>query len=91
MQNLRPANTATVSELKVNPNKVLNQAGHEPVVILSKNRPLAYLLSPDMFEQIQEQLEDYRLLQAAHQRINDEAISVSIEELHTDIQENRRS
>lgn len=80
----------TISELKANPNRVLNQANGEPVMILTHNKPWAYIVPVDTFEQMQDQLEDYRLLQEAHQRMDDKTVSVTIDELRASIQEERQ-
>ncbi len=85
MENLLATLTATISELKANPNKVLNHTSREPVVIFSHNKPWAYMVPVDTFERMQEQLEDYRLLQEVHQRMDDETVSVTIDELRTRI------
>lgn len=41
----------------------------------------------ETFEAMQEQLEDYRLLQEAHKRMDDESVPVTIDELRAAIQE----
>jgi len=87
MKSLFARLAATISELKANPNEVLKQANGEPVVILSHNKPRAYMVPVETFEQMQEQLEDYRLLQEARKRMDDESIPVSINELRAGIQE----
>lgn len=87
MKSLFARLAATISELKANPNEVLNQANGEPIVILSHNKPRAYMVPVETFEQMQEQLEDYRLLQEARKRMDDESIPVSINELRAAIQE----
>ena len=87
MRSLFARLAATISELKANPNEILNQANGEPVVILSHNKPRAYLVPVETYEQMQEQLEDYRLLLAARERMDDESVTVSIDELRAAIQE----
>lgn len=91
MKNLLAKFTATISELKANPNKVLNHTSREPVVILSHNKPWAYMVPVDTFEQMQEQLEDYCLLQEAHQRMDDKTVSVTIDELRARIPDESRT
>lgn len=72
---------ASITELKANPNAVLEQANNQPVAILSHNSPRAYLVPVEAFEQMQQQLDDYALLIKAHERLDDESIPVSIKEL----------
>ncbi|MGM0951759.1 MAG: hypothetical protein ACQEW7_02140 [Pseudomonadota bacterium] len=45
----------------------------------------------ETFEQMQQQLEDYRLLLGARKRMDDESIPVTINELQAGIQEKKRS
>ncbi|WP_203142653.1 type II toxin-antitoxin system Phd/YefM family antitoxin [Marinobacter mangrovi] len=78
---------ATISELKANPNEVLRQSNGEPIVILSHNKPKAYMVPVETYEQMQEQLEDYRLLQEARKRLDDESVPVTIDELRAAIQQ----
>ncbi|PAV27244.1 antitoxin [Tamilnaduibacter salinus] len=87
MKSLFARFAATISELKANPNEVLRSANGEPVVILSHNKPRAYMVPVETFEAMQEQLEDYRLLQEARDRMDDESVPVSIDELRTALQE----
>ncbi|PHQ27596.1 antitoxin [Marinobacter guineae] len=89
MENLPATLKATISELKANPNKVLDQARHEPVVILSKNKPWAYLVPIETFEQMQEEIDDYRLLRVAHERQGDDAVSITLDELRAGVPNKR--
>lgn len=50
--------TASVSELKRNPGRLLEASGGEPVAILNHNRPTAYLVPAEVYEAMQEALED---------------------------------
>jgi antitoxin StbD len=73
---------ATISELKANPNSILEQSGGNPVLILSHNKPITYLVPVETFEQMQKELEEYRLLQLAQERLEDDtSIPVTISEL----------
>lgn len=89
MKSLFERRAPTISELKANPNKVLNQANGEPVVILNHDKAWAYMVPVDTFEQMRDQLEDYELLQEAHQRMDDNTVSITIDELRANIQEER--
>lgn len=90
MKSLFERRAPTISELKANPNKVLSQANGEPVVILNHDKPWAYIVPVDTFEQMRDQLEDYQLLQEAHQRMEDKTVSVTIDELRARIQNESR-
>jgi len=86
MKSLFARLAATISELKANPYEVFNQANGEPVVILSHNKPRAYMVPVETFEAMQEELEDYRLLQETHKRMDDESVPLTINELQAAIQ-----
>jgi len=83
MKSLFAMLAATTSELKANPNEVLNQANGEPVVILSHNKPRAYMVPVETFERMQGQLKDYRFLQEARKHMEDESVPVTVNELRT--------
>lgn len=74
---------ASVSELKKNPSTLLEQSGGEPVAILNHNRPTAYLIPADLYEEILERLEDAELMEIVEARKNEksQARKVSLDEL----------
>ena len=75
--------TATVSELKRNPSRLLEEAGNEPVAILNHNRPTAYLVPAERYEALLERIEDLELGRIVRERQSEKkrAISVSLDEL----------
>lgn len=72
---------ATITELKANPNALLDEAGGKPVAILSHNKPRAYLVPVDAYEKMVASLDDYELLVEACARMNDESVPVDIRKL----------
>ena len=72
-----------ISELKANPNAVLESAEGMPVAILNRNRPVAYILAADAWEAICDRLEDLELRQTAETRLKDgkKPIKVSVDDL----------
>ena len=72
---------ATISELRANPSKVIREAKEEPVLIMRHKEPRAYLVQADTFERMHEELEDYRLLIKANERLRDHSMPTSIKEL----------
>ncbi|MCC5806852.1 MAG: type II toxin-antitoxin system Phd/YefM family antitoxin [Opitutales bacterium] len=74
---------ASVSELKKNPGKLLDQSGGEPVAILNHNRPTAYLIPAALYEEMLERLEDAELMELVEARKGEraKAKSVSLDEL----------
>jgi len=75
--------SASISELKKNPSALIDQAEGEPIAILNHNRPTAYLVPAETYEQLMEKLEDYQLGLIVKERQNEKnsAIEVNIDEL----------
>lgn len=75
--------SASISELKKNPSALIDQAEGEPIAILNHNRPTAYLIPAETYEQLMEKLEDYQLGVIVRERQNEKisAIEVNIDEL----------
>jgi len=76
--------TASITELKKSPTKLLEEVGNEPIAILNHNTPSAYLVPSAYYEKIMEIVDDYYLAQEVRERLNyneDELISVEIDEL----------
>lgn len=44
--------SASISQVKENPNKVLEEAGGAPVVVLANNRPRYYMVPPELYEKM---------------------------------------
>lgn len=75
--------SASVSELKSNPKKVVDGANGSAVAILSHNSVMGYMLSPDHYQEMLEKLEDMELALIAQERLKQdfEPIRVNIDEL----------
>ncbi|MCD6396766.1 MAG: type II toxin-antitoxin system Phd/YefM family antitoxin [Spirochaetaceae bacterium] len=75
--------SVSISELKVNPSALIEQAEGEPIAILNHNKPTAYLIPAETYEELMEKVEDYQLGLIVESRQNEkiEAISVDIDEL----------
>jgi antitoxin StbD len=84
MQQIYANYTASITELKKSPSKLLELAGNEPIAILNHNKPSAYMISSDMYEKMIEIIDDIALVQEVKNRVNyseDELIEVDIDEL----------
>ncbi len=57
-----------VSEFKKNPIEAVEEAGGQPIAVLSNNKPQFYCLSKDSFEELMELVEDMRLGEVAVKR-----------------------
>jgi antitoxin StbD len=75
--------TASISELKKSPTKVLNEAHGEPVAILNHNTPEAYLIPANAYEALIDTLEDIELSEIVKKRQGEisHAVEVNIDDL----------
>ena len=75
--------SASISELKRNPSALIDQADGEPIAILNHNKPTAYLVPAETYEELMEKLEDYQLGIIVKERQNEKisAIDVDLDEL----------
>ena len=75
--------TASISELKKSPSSVIEEAHGETVAILNHNKPSAYLVPSDVYENMMDILDDYYLMKEVEERLNDgqKPIKVNIDEL----------
>jgi antitoxin StbD len=75
------SSSVTITELKRDPNAVIEEAGRSDVAILRNKRPSAYLVSAKRFEALIDKLEDLELAAIARQRRGGKTIKVSLDEL----------
>ncbi len=75
--------SASISELKRNPSALIDQSDGEPIAILNHNKPTAYLIPAETYEELLESIEDYQLGIIVKERQNEKisAIEVDIDEL----------
>ncbi len=75
--------SASISELKKNPSRLIEEANGESVAILNHNKPTAYLVPADTFERMSNLLEDIELGRIVEKRKNLKAtaVRVSLDEL----------
>jgi antitoxin StbD len=75
--------SASISELKKNPTALLNEADGATIAILNHNRPAAYLVPADTYEQLMDLLDDYELSKIVESRRAeiDDAIEVKLDDL----------
>ncbi len=74
-------NTISITDLRRNPTRILEDAGNMPVAVLNHNRPTAYLLSARAYEALLDQLDDAELVKIVKQRQGGKRIKVKIEDL----------
>jgi antitoxin StbD len=73
--------SASISDLKKNPTAVIDAALGEPVAILNRNKPAAYLVPAEAWEAIIDRLDDIELVEIAKSRMGQKRIRVKLEEL----------
>lgn len=62
--------TVSISDLKKNPAAVVAEAELRQVAILNRNRPVAYVISPDVWDHICDVLADRRLAEEAQDELD---------------------
>ena len=75
--------SASISELKRNPSALIEQSDGEPIAILNHNKPTAYLIPAETYEELLDSIEDYQLGIIVKERQNEKisAIAVDIDDL----------
>lgn len=81
MQSILTDVAVSVSELKKNPSAVMTGAKGSPVAVLNHNRVMGYMVPAELFESILERLDDLELAQLAHQRADEQAVPVNLDDL----------
>lgn len=73
--------SVSISDLKKNPSRIINEAEGAPVAILNHNKPSAYLIPAEAFEALMERFEDYNLAQLVKGREQEPTVKVSLDDL----------
>lgn len=75
--------SVSMTEFKKNPAKVMRTADNRPVAVLSHNKPAFYMLAPELFQALLDELEDKELAQIARQRLatKDDIVYMDIEDI----------
>jgi antitoxin StbD len=73
----------SMSEFKKNPAAVLREANKRPVAVLNHNKTAFYMVEPELFEALLDELADRELLDKVRARLADrtKAVEVDIDEL----------
>jgi antitoxin StbD len=75
----------SITELKKNPAGVMKAAETEAVAVLSHNKVVGYVISPAVWEYVQDLYDDVKLAELADEGEDEPAIEVSIDDLSSDI------
>jgi len=81
MERLFARVSVSISDLKKNPSRIINESEGAPVAILNHNKPSAYIIPADAFEALMEKLEDYELSQVVKEREHEPSVKISLDEL----------
>lgn len=75
--------SVSMSEFKKNPAAVLREANNRPVAVLNHNKPAFYMVEPQLFEALMEELIDRDLMTKARTRLarRSEAVEVDFDDL----------
>lgn len=75
--------SASISELKRNPSALIEESDGEPIAILNHNKPTAYLIPSETYEELLDSIEDYQLGILVRERQNEKisAVAVNIDDL----------
>jgi antitoxin StbD len=73
----------SMSEFKKNPAAILREANKRPVAVLSHNKAAFYMIEPELFEAIMEEIADQDLYKKVLARLVDKlsAIEVDLDDL----------
>lgn len=81
LNNILADSSASISELKKNPMATVTSGDGFPVAILNHNQPAFYCVPAATWEMIFDRLEDIDLAAIAKERMNEESIEVSVDDL----------
>ena len=75
--------SVSMTEFKKNPNEALRGSGGRAVAVLSHNKPAFYMVPPNCYEAMLEEINDLRLVCVAKERLKqkDRAIEVTLDDL----------
>lgn len=71
--------STSMSEFKKNPAAVLREANGRPVAVLSHNSPAFYMVDPQLFEAMLQELADTDLHRRAISRLADRSRAVEVD------------
>jgi antitoxin StbD len=73
--------SASISELKTNPMKVVASGDGMPIAVLNHNEPAFYCVPAAAYEAMMELIDDAELLKIVEERMNEPVAEVSLDDL----------
>ena len=68
----------SMSEFKKNPAAILREANNRPVAVLNHNKAAFYMIEPELFEAIMEEIADQDLYKKILARLADKSSAVEV-------------
>jgi antitoxin StbD len=81
MDYLLAKSSVSITDLKKNPSAIIRDAEGAPVAILNHNRPTAYIVPADTFEDMLEKLDDLEIKRIVKERNGERSVRVSLDDL----------
>jgi antitoxin StbD len=83
METIKSDLSVSMTEFKKNPNEVLRQSGGQTVAVLSRNKPAFYMVPPDRYEALLEEIDDLHLVRVVKERLKQKvrASEVTLDDL----------
>lgn len=69
----------SMSEFKKNPAAILREANNRPVAVLNHNKAAFYMIEPELFEAIMEEISDQDLYKKVLARLADKSSAVEVD------------
>lgn len=73
--------TVSITDLRRNPNAVIDEADKAPVAVLNHNRATAYVISARAYEALMDRLEDAELADSVRKRRGGKTVKVTLDDL----------
>jgi antitoxin StbD len=73
--------SVSMTEFKKNPNEALRESGGRAVAVLSHNKPAFYMVPPERYEAMLEELDDLALVRLVKERQSEKSVEVSLDDL----------
>lgn len=68
----------SMTEFKKNPNDALRKSNEKTVAVLSHNKPAFYMVPPERYEAMLEQLDDLQLVRQVKERLKQKSLAVGV-------------
>lgn len=70
--------SVSMTEFKKNLHDVLSESGGQTVAVLSHNKPAFYMVPPERYEAMLEELDDLKLVHLVRERLKQKSFAVEV-------------